>query len=328
MLFHVSERYRIDMNKKIFNALQVRFVKLRFMAVCLEDSILPKDKVSAIRGGMGEMLLRMNCVRDRECETCDFETECIVQRIMYSQFAIRPFFATANGGAGYVLECESYKESFKAGERFDFYLLLFGKSIVYINQIYQALSMLGEQEGIGKYHARFQIENITNMEGMSILDNKMINMDRYVIHILYDYVMFRKMRLGSLNERKEILMMFDSPLTLKCQNEYLQEFQIEPIVNAIKRKIYMLDCLEGIESGILESNDYSIPQILQQEQRLVGVKRFSSRKNEKMILRGLQGYAVMTGVTEELLDLFLVGELIHIGKNTSFGFGRFHIKVL
>lgn len=316
------------MDNKLFAALQVRFVKLRFTAVCTEDCVLPRDKVSAIRGGMGEMLLRMNCVRDRECETCDFETECVVQRIMYTQFEIRPFFATSDGGAGYVLECENYKERFKAGERFDFYLLLFGKTIVYINQIYQALSMLGEQEGIGKYHAKFQIERVTNMEGMSVLENKMINMDRYVIHMLCDYVMFRKMRLGSLKGNRELMILFDSPLSLKYQNEYLQEFQIEPIINAVKRKIYVLNCLEGIESGILEYDEYPVPGILRQEKRLVSVKRFSMRKNAKMVLKGLQGYVALTGVTEELLELLLVGELIHIGKSTIFGFGRFHLKVV
>lgn len=316
------------MDKKLFDALQVRFVKLRFTAVCTEDCVLPRDKVSAIRGGMGEMLLRMNCVRDRECETCDFEAECIVQRIMYTQFVIKPFFATTDGGVGYVLECENYKEHFKSGESFDFYLLLFGKTIIYINQIYQALSTLGEREGIGKYHAKFQIQRITNMEGMSVLENKMINMDRYVIHMLCDYIMFRKMRMRSLKGSGKFMILFDSPLSLKYQNEYLQEFQIEPIINAVKRKIYMLNCLEGIESGILEYNEYPIPEILRQEKRLVGVKRFSMRKNEKMILRGLQGYVVVTGVTEELLELLLVGELIHIGKSTIFGFGRFHLKVV
>jgi len=316
------------MDKKIFDALQVRFVKLKFTAVCTEDCVLPRDKVSAIRGGMGEMLLRMNCVRDRECETCDFQTECIVQRIMYTQFVIRPFFATADGGAGYVLECENYKECFKGGEGFDFYLLLFGKTLVYINQIYQALFMLGEEEGIGKHHAKFRIEKITNMEGMSVLENKKINMDRYVIHMLCDYVMFRKMRIGSLREKRDIMMLFDSPLTLKYQNEYLQEFQIEPIINAVKRKIYMLNCLEGIESGILEYDEYPVPGILRQENRLVSVKRFSMRKNAKMVLRGLQGYVVMSGVTEELFELLLVGELIHIGKSTIFGFGRYHLKVV
>ena len=70
------------MDIELFNALQVRFIKLHFTVAFCGDSVLPRDKVSAIRGGIGEMLLRMNCVRDRQCETCDFEKECTVQRIL------------------------------------------------------------------------------------------------------------------------------------------------------------------------------------------------------------------------------------------------------
>ena len=197
------------------NALQVRFVKLHFTAAFCEDSILPRDKVSAIRGGMGEMLLRMNCVRDRQCGTCDFDRECTVQKILYSPFDRKPDFVTTDGGVGYVLECENYQEYFKAGEKLDFYLILFGKTIVHFYQLYQAISMLGEQEGLGKYHARYHIIGIKNMEGMLISDGKTVDMDRYVVHMLYDYIMFRNLRYGTFTGKKDALLIFDSPLALK-----------------------------------------------------------------------------------------------------------------
>ena len=67
-------------------ALQIRYVKLRFGLRIAEDTRLPVNKVSAIRGGIGEMLLRANCIRDRQCKSCDFESECIVRRTLYSRF--------------------------------------------------------------------------------------------------------------------------------------------------------------------------------------------------------------------------------------------------
>lgn len=45
------------MTEQIWNCLQVRYVKLHFHLRILEDTQLPKNKVSALRGGMGEMLL-------------------------------------------------------------------------------------------------------------------------------------------------------------------------------------------------------------------------------------------------------------------------------
>lgn len=321
-----KRKYEISMNKELFNALQVRFVKLRFTIAFFDDVLLPKDKVSAIRGGMGEMLLRLNCVRDRQCGECDFETECIVQRTMYSKFEQKPDFVTTGGSIGYVLECENYQENFSAHDKLHFYLILFGKTIIYFNQLYQALSILGE-EGLGKYHAKFRIIDIRNMEGMSILEGKMINMNRYVIHTLFDYLLFRTMRIKSISTRTEVIMIFDTPLTLKYQNEFLQEFRIDAILNAIRRRIFMLDCFEGIESNILEWNkDDCMLKIRKQEYHLERVSRYSTRKNEKMILKGLKGYVFLEGLSEDSLVLLLIGELIHIGKNTSFGFGRYHLK--
>lgn len=315
------------MDKELLNALQVRFVKLHFTAAFCEDSILPRDKVSAIRGGMGEMLLRMNCVRDRQCGTCDFDRECTVQKILYSPFDRKPDFVTTDGGVGYVLECENYQEYFKAGEKLDFYLILFGKTIVHFYQLYQAISMLGEQEGLGKYHARYHIIGIKNMEGMLISDGKTVDMDRYVVHMLYDYIMFRNLRCGTFTGKKDALLIFDTPLALKYQGEFLTEFQMEAILTSIRRRIYILDCFEGIESdNFYQTENSSIPKILRQEYYQASVSRYSMRKNKKMILQGIRGSILLTEITEDVWMLLLIGELIHIGKYTSFGFGRFHLK--
>ena len=50
------------MNEELKKALQIRYVKLHFTIEMLEDTVLPKYKASALRGGIGEMLLRANCV--------------------------------------------------------------------------------------------------------------------------------------------------------------------------------------------------------------------------------------------------------------------------
>ena len=56
-----------DMEQQLEEALKIRYIKLHFTVSMLEDTELPVEKVSALRGGMGEMLLRPNCVRAREC---------------------------------------------------------------------------------------------------------------------------------------------------------------------------------------------------------------------------------------------------------------------
>lgn len=321
-MFYVLQN---EIKEQIYQALQVRFVKLYFTIAFKENSRLPKDKVSALRGGVGDILLDLNCIRNRQCETCDFESECIVQRIMYSKYEKRPEFVTTDGGIGYILECEDYRENFKAGDTMDFCLILFGKTIVYFNQYVQAFQVMGRQCGIGKSHAKFQITGIRNTEGQSIFQGDIVNMDKYVVHTLYDYILFREMSDEHIMYKNTII--FDTPLALKYQNDLLKEFQIEAILNSILRRIYMLNCFEGKETDIMSYNDDigPAPEILRQEHYPVHVCRYSTRKDCKMILKGIKGYAVLAELSQEAALLLMVGELIHIGKNTSFGFGKYHL---
>ena len=304
-------------------ALNVRYVKLHFTVRFLEDCTLPVNKVSAIRGGMGEMLLRMNCIRDRNCEKCDFEKECLVRRMMYSGFEIRPAFVTQGESIGYVLECEDYRETFRQGECLSFHLLLFGKTIVYLNHYIQAFCMLGI-EGIGKYQAKFQVAAITNTKGDFLLQNDTIYMERCEVMTLLDYVEYRlKNILGSGLEGK---LVFKTPLTLKYRGEFLKEFRIDAILEASLRRIYMLDCYEGIDEDVTCYEIHEIPHIVSQSVRNVQVRRFSSRQQSGMILHGIEGQMVLETIDEDLLPVLLAGELAHVGKNSRFGFGRFQVK--
>lgn len=310
-------------DSQLFKALQIRYIKLHFTVSFTESVILPANKVSALRGGMGEMLLRANCIRDRRCESCDFETECIVRRTMYSKFEEKPAYITTGESVGYVLECENYMTEFACGETLEFHLLLFGKTIVYLNQYLQAFYALGIN-GLGSSKAKYQIISLTNTKKQDILRNNHVFMENYVVCCVSDYVEFRMERLRK--EGMEGKLVFQTPLTLKYQNEFLQEFQMEPILNAVKRRIQILDYFEQIQDDFYYDYQVLIPEIIKQEHSFFKVRRYSSRQENHMFLKGIKGWIQMKEISDRTVQLLLAGELLHIGKNTSFGFGRYQVK--
>lgn len=306
-------------------ALKIRYIKLHFTVAMLENTELPAEKVSALRGGMGEMLLRANCVRDRDCGQCDFESECIVRRTMYSKYEVTPRFVTTNDSVGYILECENYGKEFCEGDLLEFSLILFGRTIVYLNQYMQAFFALGN-EGIGKNHSRFRIVSVTNTKRQKLFSEGMIYMKQYQVQTIWDYVKYR-MRQIQENGCKNRLV-FQTPVTLKYQDEFWKVFQMEAIWNAVQRRIYMLECYEGIECSIYDCNrpeDQGMPVIKEQVCKDIFVKRYSSTQNKKMILWGINGYVQLDHIPEDMLFILAAGELTHIGKNTSFGFGKYRI---
>ena len=313
-----------DMEQQLEEALKIRYIKLHFTVVMLEDTELPVEKVSALRGGMGEMLLRANCVRDRECGKCDFESECIVRRTMYSRYEITPRFVTTNDSVGYILECENYEKEFYEGSLLEFNLILFGRTIVYFNLYMQAFFALGN-EGIGKNHSRFRIVSVTNTERQSLFLEGMIYMEQYRVQTIRDYVRYRIRQIRGNGCKNRLV--FQTPLTLKYQGEFLEEFHMEAIWNAVRRRIYMLECYEGNADIIynVEYDETMLPDIVMQEHERITVRRYSSTQDRKMSLTGIKGYAALNMISEDVLPVLLAGELIHIGKNTSFGFGRYRI---
>lgn len=310
-------------NDQIYKALQIRYVKLHFKIVFLNHAELPVNKVSALRGGMGEMLLRANCIKDRRCDSCDFESECIVRRTMYSKFRKQPAYVKKGSESiGYVLECENYETQFARGDALNFQLLLFGSAIVYLNLFLQAFYALGMQ-GIGSGHARFQVLSVKNTNKEDLLVNGSIYMKKYTIHHISDYVSYRMDQFKK--SPPEGILKFKTPLTLKYRREFLQEFHMAAITAATWRRIYMLACFEGIQDGISETISIPIPNIQYQEHRFVSVKRYSTSHGDFMYLKGIEGIVQTDSLEHDALCLLSAGELIHIGKNTSFGFGKYRI---
>lgn len=311
------------MNKEvILEALQIRYVDLTFSLTMLENAMLPRNKASMLRGGMGQMLLSQNCIRDQHCEVCDFESECLVRRMMYSKFEIQPKFASRGDSIGYVIECENDKEHFRRGEQLEFHLLLYGKTIAYFTQFFQAFFMLGQQ-GIGKEKSRFIISKVINEKGELVADDHNICIQKLGIRTVADYVKERKMQIEKKNCKA--IMIFKTPVTLKYQGEFITQFHEEAIVRSILRRIYSFDCFEGNGVPLMEIGE-DIPIISSQEVRFVAVPRYSSTMQGKMQLRGIIGEVTFDCFSEEMLLIFLAGEKLHIGKNTSFGFGKYIIK--
>ena len=306
--------------QRLEQAFQIRYVKLHFEIQFLEDTRLPVNKVSAIRGGIGEMLLRANCIRDRNCTSCDFESECIVRRTMYSKFDVKPAFVTTGDSAGYVLECENYKEDFGVDDKLEFQLILFGKTIVYFSQFLQAVYHLGNA-GIGKEHSRYRLVSLRNTQGREMLDGDSILMECYEVRTINDYVEYRLKQSHTWEKR----IRFKTPVTLKYQGKFQEKLELEAIMAAVFRRLYILDCFEGLDCGeLFWQGDY--PEVLEENSRKISVSRFSGRQDQKMTLWGVKGDMLLSEFPQELLPVLLAGEIMHIGKNTSFGFGRYRIR--
>ena len=310
--------------RKIFDT---RYIKIHFTAQFLGDTRVPVYKTSGLRGGIGEMLLRADCLRDRDCEKCDFIDDCIVRGILYPKMENVPSFMRSGDSIGFSIECEAYQEYYRKGEEFQFNILLFGRTIIYFSSILHAVAALGMQ-GFGSDNSRFQISAIKGTKNKEILKGNQIMMENIDILTVREYILYRaahglKEKFG--DKDTAIRLKFQSPLALKFRGVLQEDLVPRAIVEAALRRLYVLACFEGntLEKPVIDGLD-SLSGVSRKVEK-VSVRRYSNRKKAAMFLHGIEGEVEMRNVGEEMLPYLIGGELLHIGGHTSFGFGRYHI---
>lgn len=299
----------------------IPYIKLRFYAELLNSACMPKTKTAALRGGMGEMLLRQNCVADRKCETCRFSKACVVSHTFYSVMEKKPSYVTSPESVGYLIECTDTRTRFKEGGRFEFTLTLFGDSIVFFNIYLQAFCQLG-MSGLGKDRACFRISEVRNTQGRTIVRDNEVDMSRYCIDTVSGYIKKRKENL--LRGSGDWSLTFMTPLSMKYQQEYMEQFYGEALVKGAARRIQMLNYYIGTEADVPEFSEY--PEVRIQSVSRENVRRYSGTQDSRMTLRGISGKVLFDTMPEECLDYLIAGELTHMGRNTSFGFGKYVLR--
>ena len=308
------------MTEEIRERLNIPYVRLKFLICFPENSLLPKYKVSALRGGMGEMLLRSNCIRDRNCKVCPFEGACIVRSAFYTRMKRKPDFMQGDDSIGYLIECDDSRTEFYAGDHMVFYLVLFGNNLVYFAQYLQAFYQLGNA-GVGRYHSRFFIQSVENQFGHSLLEHDNIRMDYYTPELLSAYVIRREKMFSA--ENHQVGLRFITPFTVKYQGKYIHTFIVEAIIQSCLRKVMMLDYFTDQYLDMPELCGY--PSINIQKCFESKIPRYSSTHGEKVMLHGIKGEFYFESFPREILPYLIAGERIHIGKNTSFDFGRYQL---
>lgn len=314
------------------NCASWRDIPYSTLTFCLrfhEPVRLPEQKVSALRGGLGEMLLRQHCIADRKCEICRFQESCIVWNAFYTPMRFKPDYVTGKESLGYLIECDNEETDMDEDHGFAFRLRLFGRNIPLFSQYLNAFWQLG-RVGLGKEHARFEIAAIVLEDDELLMDENGIYMDRFQVRTVGDYVDSRLQELEAFvnADTKEKLetgyvLHFMRPLALRKDRVDLHQFDADAIWRAVHRKIQMMSYFS--ENPIEPDKPPVWPQILDARTEKFSVKRYSNTHKHGMELKGIRGAVLMEPMKEERLSELLAGELFHIGRNSSFDFGRYQV---
>lgn len=126
-----------------------------------------------------------------------------------------------------------------------------------------------------------------------------------------------------------ISLRFITPTRIKFRDDLITRPEFHVLVRSLLHRISALSYFHcGVElkldyhSLVSRAEEIAIKRA---NLKWVDWERYSSRQNTKMKLGGFVGKITYNGDIEPFLSLFLTGEYVHIGKNCTFGLGKYEI---
>lgn len=301
-----------------------------------EDTIiLPPYKGSALRGGFGWAFKKVVCtMRAKPCEDCLLRSRCIYNYVFETEPAegsevLRNYRRVPHP---FVIEPpEETKRVYEPGHAITFNIVLIGRAIGYLPYFIYTFEELGRM-GIGKEKGKYRLCSVSQIlpdsehAVYSETDRKLRGFKQLK---LADYMRenTRSDSAGNNGETEALDMEILTPLRIVTEGDLVVDLKFHHLISSLLRRASTLmyfHCGKRLEAdfrGIIE-------RARSVETDSNGLKwhdweRYSQRQGARMKLGGLVGRLSFKGRLREFMELLKLGELVHTGKGTAFGLGRY-----
>jgi len=305
--------------------------QFRFSLTVTEEIVLPPYKGFAFRGVFGTVLRELACVIPGEdCPRCPFRHTCTYAYLFETSPAdgVDGFRRFSNFPRPYIINPPmGDKRQFRRYDTLQFEFVLIGRATECIPHVITTFDVIG-QRGIRNGRGRYLIKNVTAAGDLGQqqvvfrcgkLDVSLV--PQHSIPLLPDH-----------DGPTSITLDFETPLLLEERGK----IQYEPprfslLFEHLARRIMLLQALHGAEGVRLEQLGALLNQaddivITDSDMRWQSMERISNRQRARIKTGGLTGKVIYQGNLAPFMPFFKAGELVHVGKSTTFGFGRYTLQ--
>lgn len=297
----------------------------RFACRFNKDAVLPEYKGSTFRGGFGLALKQTVCALKRqECPTCLLKTSCLYARVFEERPTEKGYQRLATAPHPYVINPTlSTERHYPKGSSFDFDLLLFGKDNDSLPFFVYALKQMGDK-GLGKGRAPFTLEQVTYGEQVVYQQStQQLTMPEKLTELF--------LKPPSAEGVASVTLEFLTPLRLKLKGTLARELNFQTLMRAVLRRISGLESHYGRGEPEIDYRELIARaeqvSVIASTLRWHDWERYSNRQQEAMNFGGLVGKVSFSSVPGVFLPLLSYAEQVNLGKQTSFGLGRFVLDV-
>lgn len=314
-----------------------------------EPILLPPYKGSTLRGGFGNAFKKVVCaLRSKECSDCILKEKCVYSYVFETPppdgtKVMRKYQSVPHP---FIIEPPpERKMGYKPGDELTFGLTLIGKAIDYLPYFvytFDELGNMGIGKGRGKYTLKTVFQKKTNLSSTenktqiySSETKKLTSFTSESLSISPFPLMGEGKGEGepgtnakSNDHSISITLNFLTPTRIYYNGRLTCDLEFHILIRQLLRRISMLSYFHcGIDPSqwdfknlISRAKDITIKH---QNLRWYDWQRYSARQEQRINMGGFVGDISYEGNMSPFLPLLKAGEILHVGKGTTFGLGRY-----
>ena len=312
-----------------------RFARYRFIYTVQEPLKMPTYKGNVFRSRFGYILRYIACIGDEdECQiTCQQPNKCVYSKcfetpvpedsqILRGQpYAPHPFI---------LQPPHTGKLEYAPGDTFTCNIILIGDAINLLPWIVLTFHEMGKRRiGLQGKRGQCRLEKVESLsafgydqvETIFTAETEMLTDDGIILNI--DDVMHNTHEITDTVELE-----FLTPTSIKVDGKWTKDLTFEHLIRNLLRRIRFLSyfhCGEDLDvdaHGLIKAS-----ADVKHVSRLNWLRkdRYSYRAEKSVPMGGFVGKIHFSGEIEPFLPFIYLGEYLHIGHHTAFGFGQYRI---
>jgi len=212
------------------------------------------------------------------------------------------------------------------GSSLAFDLILVGKAIGYLPYFIYTFERLGGRNGIGKSRGKFEVEKVSWVDALGN-EGTIYNGEEKILANTFRPLTIRD--LGILKGSKNLVVRYITPTRITYDGNLLESPKFHVVISSLLRRLANLAYfhsqveLELDFRGIIDRAKEI--EMLNGSVKWYDWERYSARQDTKIKMGGFTGNVEYEGDLLEFLPFLKLGEVIHIGKGTVFGLGKYRI---
>lgn len=318
--------------------MRIDYLQCCFSLESKDVILLPSYKGSTLRGGFGNAFRRVVCaLRKTDCSDCILKEKCVYSYVFETPppsdtTMMRKYSAAPHP---FIIEPPpERKHAYKLGDTITFGLTVIGRAVDYLPYFIYTFEELGKT-GIGKGRGKYELKQVSVQKSEGGIE------EAGVIY-LSDTKTLRPVKAARLNLESTVFnpealgdgalsLSFLTPTRLIYDGHLADDLEFHVLIRQLLRRISLIHYFHcGGEPSL-----WDFKGIIEKAKEVESVKsglkwydweRYSARQDAKVKMGGFVGEIKFAGDIGPFMPLINAGEILHVGKGTAFGLGRYKIQ--